>query len=323
MGSTNQFKNVLGIYPRGWRLPLEFRRERAKKEILVRLMGVQRKVIGDDGLPSGEDPDVPMPRPKMPGPKEPGQPPKVEAMKKQPAVGPGAKFYEAKEGFANYYFNRKEKERLLAGFHKSSGDFKKEAGAWSIEGSVRLKKLRTESNARFDLKDEKTDEGVLPVVQLKIDNFPYKVEPLKPFQESAALRQPDSSGGLLAAVYLWHRLLTLGEKGFSEAYHGGREPIYPPPADGTPVKSLASLRTDAEVLITRHGPFAAKWYFSPTDQKLLSMEMQLRSDEDPCELYFYDYRPVADGSLPHRLTVQYGDLHYGTFTLNRFEMAQK
>jgi serine protease Do len=45
MGSVNQFKNVVGIYPRGWRLPLEYRRERAKKETLVRLMGVQRKQL--------------------------------------------------------------------------------------------------------------------------------------------------------------------------------------------------------------------------------------------------------------------------------------
>ena len=33
-------RNVLGLYPRGWRLPLEYRREQTRKDTLVRLMGV-------------------------------------------------------------------------------------------------------------------------------------------------------------------------------------------------------------------------------------------------------------------------------------------
>ncbi|MFM8289213.1 MAG: S1C family serine protease, partial [Planctomycetaceae bacterium] len=34
--SVNQFKNVLGIFPKGWKLPLVFRREGKKSEIVVR-----------------------------------------------------------------------------------------------------------------------------------------------------------------------------------------------------------------------------------------------------------------------------------------------
>src|SRR4029077_6565228 len=41
--SVNQFKNVLGLYPKGWRVPLTFRRENKKTEILVRLQGVLAK----------------------------------------------------------------------------------------------------------------------------------------------------------------------------------------------------------------------------------------------------------------------------------------
>src|SRR5207248_495993 len=65
--SANVLKNELGVYPRGWRLPMEYRRTevrdkdkddpeavKGRKEILVRLMGVQRKEIGGD--PNGPAP---------------------------------------------------------------------------------------------------------------------------------------------------------------------------------------------------------------------------------------------------------------------------
>src|SRR5262249_31422939 len=53
LGSVNNFKNALGLYPRGWRMPLVFRHEDEKKqstkrEVLVRLMGVQRRVVQED-----------------------------------------------------------------------------------------------------------------------------------------------------------------------------------------------------------------------------------------------------------------------------------
>jgi serine protease Do len=317
MGSVNQFKNVLGIYPRGWRMPLEYRRERTKKEVLVRLMGVQRRQLNDDGVPTDAEPDLPKPRPQ-PKKKDGDPEPKMVPGAKVGPSGPGAKLYEAKPGFANYYFNEQERKRLLAFFSKS-GDFHAQAGTWTWDGMVRLKKLRTESKATFEVGEEVDGKSSQPVAKLQIDNYPYKVEPLK-IQDAVTLRMPESSGGLLASMYLWHRLLTSGEKGFTEIAHGGMEPIYPPPADGTPVKSLALLRTDAEVLATRHGPFLTKWYFSPKDGTLLLMETKLKEGEDPCEVYFSDYRPAGGHMLPHRMTVLYGDLHYGTFSIRNYNL---
>ncbi|MEI7685472.1 MAG: trypsin-like peptidase domain-containing protein [Planctomycetota bacterium] len=315
MGSVNQFKNVLGIYPRGWRLPLEVRREKAKREVLVRLMGVQRKEIKDDGLP-GDDPEAPKPKPKDDQP----MPKKIVFGKDLAPQGPGAKLYETKAGYANYYFNKLEKERLLGQFAKA-GDLKGRDGTWTLDGVVRLKKLRTESKATFVLGDEPDPEGKgsHPAAKLQIDNFPYRVEPLK-IQDASVMKLPESSGGLLASMYLWQRFLTLGDKGFSDCVHGGMEPIYPPSADGAPVKSVASLRTDAEVLITRHGPYTTKWFFSPTDHTLVAMETRMKEHEDPCEIYFSEYRPEAGRMLPHRIAVKYADLHYGTFDIRSYNL---
>jgi serine protease Do len=318
MSSVNHYRNVLGVFPRGWRVPLEYRRERTKKEVLVRLMGVQRKdakdALTDDGLPKPE------PQPRQPGkPPIPGKP----AAAPKPS-GPAAKFYQAKPGFANYYFNRLERDRLLTAF-KKHGDFTDLGGDWTIEGAVRLKKLRTESKTKIDILEVKTEDGKSSktVVKLSIEQFPYELEPLKTTQDPLALKLPETSGGLLSALYLYHRLLTLGAKGFGEDIaHGGYEPFYPPPTDGRTVPSLASLRVDTEVLNTRHGPFLAKWFFSVADQKLLGFEVRLQDNEDPCEVYFADYRPVNGRQLPSRMQVLYGDGHYGTFSLESFNLAK-
>jgi serine protease Do len=303
--SVNHYRNVLGTFPRGWRMPLEFRREQTRKEILVRLMGMQRRGLDDPNQPKDE-----APKPKTP-----------PAPKARPS--PALKYYEAKDGFANYYFNKLEQARLMKAFRKF-GDFSDATGDWMIEGGIRLKKLRTESHARIDIVEEKDGTSSKPVVRLKIDDFPYVLDPFKEGQDPAALRVPETSGGLLAAMYVYQRLLTLGAKGFSEFSHGGYEPFYPPLPSGddkTPVP-LASLRVDAEVINTRHGPFLTKWFFARLDQKLLGFELRLNENEDPCEVYLGDYRPVDGRMLPHRIQVLYGNGHYGTINVTRFDMKK-
>jgi hypothetical protein len=103
--------------------------------------------------------------------------------------------------------------------------------------------------------------------------------------------------------------------------HGGYEPLYPPPTDGKTPPNLASLRVDCEVLNSRFGPFLAKWYFSLADYKLLGFEVRLQDNEDPCEVYLADYRPVNGRLMPFRLQVLYADGHYGTFTFDRINLA--
>jgi serine protease Do len=310
--SVNHYRNILGIYPRGSRVPLEVRRDGKTREILVRLMGVQRKVLDDPNQPF-----APQPAPK---PDDPRRKPAPKAANSTAPQGPGAKLYEAKPGFANFYFNRLERERLLAAFRKH-GDFSALKGDWNLEGEVRLLKARSPSKFALDLREEKEGTGLKQVVSLKIDAFPYKLEPLRASPEE--VRIPQQSGGLMAAMFVWRHLLTQGEKGFSECNHGGYEPFYPPPADGRTVERLASLRVDAEVLNTRLGPFLTKWFFSREEQKLLGFELRLQDNEDPCEVYFGAYRPVEGRQLPHRMSVIYQDVHYGTFEINSYKLAAK
>ncbi len=304
ISSVNHFKNVMGLFPRGWRVPMEYRREQSRKEILVRLMGVQARVFDE-----GEKP-VPQPPP----------PPKQPKFIPKGPPSPAAKFYQAKPGFANYYFNKLEQDRLLAGFRKL-GDFSSLAGTWTIGGTVRLKKLTAESKVDIEIGDEKSKDAKIsrPMVKMKIGDYPEDLEPLKD-QDPILLKKPRESGGLLSALYLYQQLLTQGRKPFSEFAHGGHEPFYPPPADGKMPASLGDLRVDAEVLNTRLGAYLVKWFFASSDQKLLGFEVRLTENEDPCEVYFSDYRAVEGRQLPHRMQVLYGNLTYGTFTLSRFQL---
>ncbi len=295
--SDNHYKNVVGLYPRDWRVPLEYRRGDDRKEILVRLMGVQRKEL--------DEPD-PKKQPKGPPVKGP--------------QGPAAKYYEAKAGFANYYFNRQEKARLMTAF-KKQGDFAGKGGTWSFEGRVTLLKARTDSPFTAEIKDEKIGKSEKPLVTLKIGAFPDMVDPNN--ANVNELRKPNGSGGFLPALYVWRHLLLEGDKGFtSECHHGGMEPIYMPPTDNSTVKNWLAQRVDAEVLNARTGIYLTKFFFAKSDQKLIGMELRLQeANEDPCEVYFSDYRVVDGRQLPHRMQVYYKDVHYGTFTVGSYKVA--
>src|SRR5262249_57162005 len=39
----NYIQNIMGLFPRGWRVPMAYRQKDTKKEVLVRLMGYQRQ----------------------------------------------------------------------------------------------------------------------------------------------------------------------------------------------------------------------------------------------------------------------------------------
>jgi S1-C subfamily serine protease len=310
--SVNQYKNALGLYPKGWRVPIVFRHENDKKEferkeVLVRLMGVQAHEIRDQNEPNPPDkPPAPQPGPQVP--------------KKPIPNSPAAKLYEAKEGFANYYFNKRERDRLLAEFRKH-GDFSKVGKAWTIEteGDVRGR----HASATFTITEAKEADGktTVPKVLGVLSGVDYPLEPLKPGQKSEELQEPRGSGGLLVALYHYQQLLAMGEKGFSGGFsHGGVEPLYPPPA-GNARLDYVKDRIDCEVLRTEQANVAAKWYFSPKDQTLLGFEVTVDDKDDPCEVYLSDYKKVDGREIPGKIEVRYGDNRYATLNVKSITFA--
>lgn len=313
MTSVNHFKNVLGIFPKGWRMPLVYRRDNEKREILVRLMGVQRQ--GEDG----DDPEErPRPRPRPRGP----QPPEgKEKEKEKETPSPALKLYEKKEGFANYYFNKLERDRLLAAVRKQ-GDFGTLTGDWVVEAEAEVKQRKTDS--RLSIREEAGQDGKTPrtLVTLQLGAIKFDLDPLRAGQDIQVLKDPAGSGGLLLAWYHYRRFLTQLEKGFEGGfYHGGHEPFYPPAAGGRKIESLKDLRVDAEVLRTEHAGIPVKWYFSLKDQTVLGFELTTANHEDPCEVYFSNYKTVDGRSLPHRIEVRHGNEPFGVFTVKNYQLS--
>ena len=108
--SVNQFKSALGIYPKEWRVPVAYKRGNERKETLVRLMSYTPPVIKKAPGPGGRQP----PKPK--------------------AWGEGAKYFEERKGFANYYFNKQERARVLAQLKKLA-DYSNLMGDWAWTGT--------------------------------------------------------------------------------------------------------------------------------------------------------------------------------------------
>ena len=300
VANRNQYQNVLGLYPKGWRVPMVFRRENNKQEILVRLMGVQRGEI-DDGKP----------RPVQPGP-QPKPPPVPDS--------PASKFFEAKPGFANYYFNKLERDRLWTAFQKH-GNFEKAKGAWTADGDLEMNKKV--GLAQAVIGQEKTIRNEKRILtRLNLGGVQFEVDLLKPGQDPRDLKDPPNSGGLLVALYQYHRLLTHGVSGFEQQFsHGGHEPFYPPASSGAAI-GFTDRRVDTEVLLTEHAAISAKWYFSLKDQTLLGAEVYVVKDEDPCELYFADYKKVDGKLLPHRIDIGYGNGQFGTLKIRSYQIPQ-
>jgi S1-C subfamily serine protease len=302
--STNQYKNILGIFPKDWRVPVLVRRNNTERhEMLVRLMG---------NIATEKEPDQPpgVP-PKQPRP-DPSQPP----VPKGEASTETAKMYVAKKGYSNWYFNEIERDKVLTGL-KKHGDFSTVPGTWVAEGKYAVGARK--GDFRFDIVGGKDEAN--PLVKIKL-NIEQQLSPLKDTTRLAA--EPIGSGGLMMALYHYQRLLLVGAKGFEGAFaHGGNEPVYPFPIDGSAPKSLAALRVDCAVLKSKHGATESKWYFSLKDHQLIAFETFLERDTDPCEVYLSDYKPVDGRQLPHRIEVRHGDAQYGVLTVEKYTFSGK
>jgi S1-C subfamily serine protease len=303
----NGYKNALGIYPRGWRVPIRYRHETDHRETLIRLMGVIRREIDESG--GARPPEGGRPRPAAP----PGPPPSAAV----------AKLHEAKPGFANFYFNKLERDRLLKAF-RAQGDFSGMTGEWVItaDGEVRGRKTTT----KIVMRDEKDKDGkeLRTNVRFSLGGVElYDLQPLKPGQDPDELLNPPGSGGVLVALFQYRQLLAHGEKGFgSEFYHGGWEPFYQPTPDGQK-PDYVKQRVDAEVLTTRAGAVPGKWYFAKGSGLLLGCELTIKErEDDPCEVYFSDYKKLDGRMVPHKIEVRYGKERYALWNVTSFTVSK-
>ncbi len=292
--TPNGFKNVLGILPKGWRVPLSYRRDGKRVDILVRLTGVHSEGELWKRAQSRPSPPIQLPDPKK-GPKgskeddAPPTPPTVPAVEKRPPMPEAVKAqYEAKHGYANYYFNRLQRDRVWNAWNARSG-LAKPGGPWTISGP-----LAGGGQYRFELMDNGAS--------LQLPGGTSK------WSENEAIGTPTApagSGGLLTALYLWRRLAVLGPAKCGEVYYLGTAP-------------LAGHDELTDVLVALHREAECRFYFDRTDGSLLAMELHAQENGDPCEIRFEDDREEGGRYRPHRMEVRVGDELFGVFPLEQF-----
>lgn len=310
VSSTNGFKNILGILPKDWRVPLSFRRDGKRYDILVRLSGLHRQGELSQAI-EGLRPEEPLPLPppdEESKPKTPNPGDKPDGQKKfnpgdrQPAGSPPTaaeipeivkKHFQEKRGYANYYFNKLNQERIWNAFNGGSR-LADQRGEWSLSGSL-------PNGGTFNLKIN-DNQVVLKGPSLQSqwtagDNLGSSLE-------------PPHSGGLLAALYLWRRLAVEGFSRFGEVYYLGTAP-------------LAGREGLVDVIAGAHKGAECRFYFEPVEGHLLAMEMFPEEDADPCEIYFSQYRDADGRILPGRMEVRYGDELFGIFAINEFSFEKK
>ena len=282
--TVNAFKNVLGTLPAGWRVPLVYRRGGRREEILVRLAGVHTAadltniVEGKPQKSAGK------------GPTPPETPPAALPDAVQP-------LYEARRGFTNHHFNTVERDRVARALAAGGGQAAW-GGRWILSG-----RLATGEPFRIELSDK---EGVidLPTGTTRVDaTGELDVNP-----------SPPGSGGMLAALLLWRRLLREGPAPLGRTSYWGTVPLDP--------RSFGEADAPRLVDMLESSVAGVEARFMMEDGGAVSgIELWTAPDADPCEVRI---TAAADDKAgrPARLEVWRGSERFGTFLLETVDLGE-
>ncbi|MFN6192186.1 MAG: S1C family serine protease [Planctomycetia bacterium] len=287
--TVNAFKNVLGTLPAGWRVPLVFRRGGRRMEILVRLAGVHRqaelaKVVAGEN-PAGKErgPDE-SPESDKEGERKEAMPPLPEAIRG---------LYASRSGFTNHHFNLVERDRVALALARRA-DVGGRRGTWRLAG-----RLASGEPFRIELSDTK---GVI--------DLPTGTSTVDATGELDANPSPPGSGGMLAALLLWRRLLLDGPQQLGRTDYWGTQPLDPMALGEFSSPVMIDVLETAVAGIEAHVAVAA-------DGAVTRIDLWTAPDADPCEVVLASPAPaagLADG-VPGRIDVRHGDKAFGTFII--------
>ena len=274
--SVNAFKNVLGTLPAGWQVPLVYRRDGRRTEVLVRLAGVHSQAELTNLVSGGAGEDD-----QKNGMGGPAVAPLPEAIHE---------VFTARPGYANYYFNLVERDRVARAIAtRALGP----GGTWTLAG-----RLSDGAEFRIELSDS---EGLI--------DLPTGTSVLDATAALDANPVPPGSGGMLAALLLWRRLTLEGPAALGGTSYLGtapRDPRQLDPAGGDLV----------DVLETAVAGVEARFAIDDAG-RICGIDLRTSPEADPCEIQFS--RPGAGGLL--QLDVHHGIERFGTFLVESVDPA--
>ncbi len=302
--TANALKNVLGVYPSGWRVPLTYRREGQTFSTQARLMGVHDESVlialvqSEESNPSqpkeGEPPkpeDEGLPKDEE-GPKLPI--PGLDALAGKPKLPKAiAKRYAARRGYANYWYNEQAQERLWRRYLERSAA--EDVGYdWKVVGS-----LETGGAFRLDISGDGAD------LQLPTGAFKANFA-----DDLTGQLSPPRTGGLLVTLHAWQRLLDKGLRRFGEVYYLGKLPHGP---DNRVEECLVGFFEGMET----------RFFFADDTGDLTGVELYAADDADPCELSFSEFSEFSGRRLPKRWRIQHGAADYAELVIESWDFDVK
>jgi len=274
IGSVNQFKNVLGIYPKGWKIPLVYRRDGERDEIYPRLEALHS--IGEL-ISYSNSPNPPKPEKEREKPESPEERPKLEQVLKKPGYVIPDEYkdlYEERIGFVNYHFNRIKQEELIesvAALGTSEGTQQK----WTLTGEV---------TGRGPYKIVLTEFAGL--LQLSAENTTALLDRGRPETHLAGL----NTEGMLMSLFELFNFMTAGDENFAETIYIGSEPL-----DGKGPR--------VDVLETLHENRKIRWYFDQQSSQLVGWDTFITEFFPACGLRVGSWETDGEFARPKQITL--------------------
>ena len=295
--TANALKNVLGIYPAGWTVPIEFVRDgdliatdvrlaslhgQGELESLIEAQAQKPVPIQPPG-PKDDDedqrqPEIPNIRDLVTGTEEPKLPEAVDQV------------YKERAGFANYYFNELHQQRLAnncRGWGAFSADQQLVIGGVDSRGhEVAIESTQLSGSFR----------------SVRGQFFADFIDPNIPNDG------PPGSGGLMEAIREWHMLLSRGLEGLDEAYYMGELPF-------------GAMQRRHDCLATVRNGLPTYFYFSRQSGRVVGIEHFTADDRDPCTIRFSNFQPWDSAELPLMWVVRFGENAYAEFTVDHYQQV--
>ena len=293
--TVNQFKNVLGIFPKGWRVPVKFSRDGAIIDVFIRLQGVhtEQELIKIVSGNESSGPPAPNPNP----PPNPDEQPDPQGRPRLPAQQPSVKapagyedLFEKRIGFANLYFNKQHQERVWnqAVGENAYGAYTK---SWKLSGKDSQGKA-----VEIVLGDEqsgiKTADDAL-VIQLSDD--------------LTAQAEANPRNAFLLALHQWRKMMQLGPRKFGQSVYWGEVP------DQTGERF--------ELIVATRDIVETNLLFEMTEGRLRSLESFLDADRPPCVIDFSGYQTKNDVLLPTTISYRIGTSEAETMSIDEFKLG--
>ena len=203
--------------------------------------------------------------------------------------------YEARSGFANYHFAIVERDRVAQAIATSAAGL--DQGPWVLAG-----RLAEGGEFRIEISDS---QGLidLPTGTSVLDaNGSLDTNPV-----------PPGSGGMLAALMLWRRLVTEGPAALGGTTYQGtapRDPSQLDPAGRDLVDVLASAVAGVEARFS-----------VDASGHVCGIDLWTSPEADPCEIRILACEAGDAGGALQRLEVHRGPDPFGTFLIETLEPA--